>query len=135
MTIESWNWKLKLEMKIEVENRIWKLKLKTWIENLNRNLKLKIKVKPEIEILTLQIEFRNWNCWCMYAVSFKIFLYFVWLKNSWFNEFLTLFAPTATFLGPGSFKNMFHDFWIYTNNFCFGYIAFSWLVGGWKMWF
>ena len=52
-----------------------------------------------------------------------------------------LFALMSSFLGLDLFQNMFHNLLIYTNNFCFGYIAVScffetfpggW-VGGWKI--
>ena len=56
------------------------------------------------------------------------------MKGFW--PFLT---PSGWFLGLGLFQNMFQNLLIYTNNFCFGYIAVScffetfpagWL-GGW----
>ena len=49
-----------------------------------------------------------------------------------FWPFLT---PSGWFLGLALFQNMFHNLLIYTNNFCFGYIAvscfFETFPGGW----
>ena len=55
------------------------------------------------------------------------------------NGFQLFFTPSGWFLGLGLSQNMFQNLLIYTNNFCFGYIAVScffetfpagWL-GGW----
>ena len=49
-----------------------------------------------------------------------------------FSPFLT---SSGWFLGLGLFQNMFHNLIIYTNNFCFGWIAvscfFETLPAGW----
>ena len=79
-------------------------------------------------------------------------LYFAWLKNSWIEGFWPILTPSGWFLGLGLFQNKFQNLLIYTNKFCFGYIAVScffetfpggraglggwqgW-VAGWKIWF
>ena len=52
------------------------------------------------------------------------------LKGFW--PYLT---PSGWFLGLGLFQNMFHNLLMYTDNFCFGYIAvscfFETFPGGW----
>ena len=55
------------------------------------------------------------------------------------NGFQASFTLSGWFLGLGLFQNMFHNLLIYSDHFCFGYIAVSFFfetfpvgwVGGW----
>ena len=48
-----------------------------------------------------------------------------WLNKSWIYGFWPFLTPSGCFLGLDLFQNMFHNLLMYTNNFCFGYIAVS----------
>ena len=71
----------------------------------------------------------------MSASSLYILIYLAGLKKSMIKMFWPFLAPSGWFLGLALFQNMFHNLLIYTNNFCFGYIAVSCLFetfpGGW----